>query len=68
MSNLLWPYPDNRERNELIMIGLRHPVIEAKIQARQSVRPGVPPVFFNGLLWALGIEMIVGVVVLWWLS
>jgi hypothetical protein len=65
---LLWPYPDNRERNELIMIGLRHPIIDAKIQARRSLRPGISVGLLRLIIFLFGLELIVGAAVFWWWS
>ena len=64
---LLWPYPDNRDRNELIMIGLRHPILDARIQARRP-RPGISIGLLRLVVFLFGLELIVGAAVLWWLS
>jgi len=64
---LLWPYPESREKNELIMIGLRHPIIDARIQA-QRPRPGLSIGLLRLIIFLFGMELIVGAAVFWWWS
>jgi len=64
---LLWPYPESREKNELIMIGLRHPIIDARIQARR-LKPGLSIGLLRLIIFLFGLELIVGSAVFWWWS